>query len=401
MSKIDVSIPESLTFLLSENKRFKVAYGGRGSGKSHTFASALVLKSMTEPMRILCTREFQNSITDSVHKLLCDLIYKYGLGDHFTITQHSIKNLFGSEFIFKGLRNNISEIKSIENIKICWVEEAAKVSKNSWEVLIPTIRAAESEIWITFNPDEKTDATYQMFVENCPPDCTSIKINYRDNPWFPEVLQKQVEYDKEFNYEKYMNIWEGDVRTISDAQIFKGKWIVKDFEEPNIKDIYQCRYFYGVDWGFSRDPCAAVRCFIQDRCLYITHEVYKVGVELNHLPQFLNSVPDIKRNKSYGDCSRPEIISYLKRHGYNIHGSPKWAKSVEEGIEYLKSFEMIVVHSRCKNVQDELYYYSYEVDRNTGDILTRVRDKHNHTIDALRYALADYIKRKVSILYNL
>ena len=198
-----IQMPKPLMFLLNSEKRYKVAYGGRGSGKSYGYADACLLKALQKKIRVLCARQLQTSIKDSVHKLLCDRISAHGLDEWFEITQQAIRCKNGSEFIFKGIQNNVQEIKSMEGIDICWVEEAQSVSEESWEILIPTIRKEGSEIWVSFNPDREEDSTYQRFVVNPPRDCKSVLINYMDNPWFPEVLRREMEYCKEVDYGKY------------------------------------------------------------------------------------------------------------------------------------------------------------------------------------------------------
>ena len=171
-----------------EKTRYRIFYGGRGGAKSWCFARALLAKGTKDPMRILCAREFQTSIKDSVHKLLSDQIYALGMESFYEITQTTIRGINGTEFIFAGIKNNTNNIKSIEGIDICWVEEAQSVSANSWNVLIPTIRKQDSEIWVSFNPELPTDETWKRFVENPPESSVVVKVNWNDNPWFPETL---------------------------------------------------------------------------------------------------------------------------------------------------------------------------------------------------------------------
>jgi PBSX family phage terminase large subunit len=281
---MEIQIPSKLQFFLKDKSRFKCVYGGRGSGKSESIARSLIVKSLQAEERILCAREFQISIADSVHKLLTDVIYAHGLDSMFEITKASIKSCKGSEFIFKGIRNNINEIKSLQGISICWVEEAQKVSENSWDVLIPTIRKKESEIWVSFNPDVKDDATYKRFVENKPIDCISVLCNYYDNPFFENTeLLREMEHDKQFRPEVYQNKWLGQNKQNSEALIFKNKYEVKDFITADLKDVFENRFFFGCDWGFSNDPCALVRSYIQDNILFIDQEAGGVGIEFEQL----------------------------------------------------------------------------------------------------------------------
>lgn len=391
---MNFELPEKLVFFLSEKARYKVAYGGRGSAKSWTVARCLVLLALQSKVRILCTRQLQTSIKDSVHKLLSDSIQALGLIEFFDITRDSIRcKNNGSEFIFKGIQNNINEIKSIEGIDYCWVEEAQSVSTESWEILIPTIRKEGSEIWVTFNPDREEDATYQRFIKTPPPDSVIRLVNYNDNPWFTDVLRKEMEYCKEVDQGKYEHIWLGKTVIDTELQVYNGKFELKEFQTPE-----KTTFYYGVDWGFANDPTAIVRCFIKDQCLYIDYEAGGVGVEFEELPALFDSIPDIRRWDIRADNARPETISYMARQNYRIKACPKWKGSVEDGIEYIRSFRRIYVHPRCKHTYEEFKFYSYKQDRNTGDILPIVLDKNNHYMDALRYALNPYIQKNISIL---
>lgn len=389
MKTYNIQLISPLLFLVNEPWRYKVAYGGRGSGKSYAFADACLVKAMEGKIRILCARQLQTSIRDSVHKLLCDRISALGMDGYFEITRESIRGTNGSEFIFKGIQNNVMEIKSMEGIDICWVEEAQSVSDESWEILIPTIRKEGSEIWVTFNPDREEDSTYKRFVVNPPPDCKTVLVNYNDNPFFPDVLRREMEYCKQIDYPRYEHIWLGKTIMETEAQIFKGKFEIKEFEaEP------YTRFFYGADWGFANDPTALTRCFIKDRCLYIDYEAGGVGVEMEEIPALFDSVPDVRKWKIRADSARPETISFVSRRGFRCIPADKWKGSVEDGIEFLRSFEKIYIHPRCRHTYDEFKYYSYKKDRISGEVLPIVVDAWNHYIDSLRYALEPYIKNQ-------
>ncbi len=204
-----VQIPEKLSFFF-QPKRYKVAYGGRGSAKSWTAATALISRAVSSRVRILCCREIQQSIKESSHKLISNQIARLGLSADFRINDNSILNKkTGAEFIFYGLFRNVDQIKSLEAVDIAWVEEAHKVSKESWDYLIPTIRQDGSEIWVTFNPEYEDDETYARFVTTPPEDCYSVEVNYYDNPFFPEVLRKEMEQDKARDFQKYEQVWLG------------------------------------------------------------------------------------------------------------------------------------------------------------------------------------------------
>ena len=373
--------------------RYKSFRGGRGSGKSMSIARALIIKAYQEQLRILCCREVQNTIRDSVHKLLSDQIDELGLNGFFQITQNTIRGINGTEFIFKGLRADPQGIKSTEGIDVAWVEEAQTVSEDSWSILIPTIRKEGSEIWLTWNPLEENSPTYQRFIENPPPDCISVEVNYYDNPYFPDVLRQEMEWLKQKDFAAYEHVWLGKPLTITDAVIFKGHYTVEAFPDDLWKKAD--RLFYGADFGFANDPSTLVRCFIHDRKLYIDHEAYGVGIEINELPAFYDSVPDSRKWQIWGDSARPETISYLKKQaGFRIDSADKWQGSIEDGIAYLKSFNQIVIHSRCRHMAEEARLYRYKTDKQTNEILPVIEDSNNHLWDAVRYSLNGYIRRK-------
>lgn len=206
---VKAQFPKPLECLF-QPKRYKVLYGGRGAGRSWGVARALLLLGQLNPIRVLCVRELQNSIEESVHKVLSDQIVNLGLSGFYTIEKSKIYGSNGTTFSFDGIRNNVNKIKSYEGIDYCWVEEANKVTRNSWSVLIPTIRKESSEIWVTFNPELETDYTYIRFVKEANrAESAVVKMTWRDNPWFPLVLRKEMEADKERDFDHYLNIWEG------------------------------------------------------------------------------------------------------------------------------------------------------------------------------------------------
>lgn len=373
--------------------RWRWTYGGRGGGKSVEIARALVLLGANDSMVILCAREFQNSINDSVLALLESEINNLGLSYFYKVKNNEIEGRNGTRFTFKGLRNNIQSIKSMHGIRICWVEEAQTVSQDSWDILGPTVRANKSEVWVSFNPREEEDPTYKLMKrhEEDPPDGGAIVrcVNYCDNAFFPDVLRQEMEYCRHVDSEAYKHIWLGLPRAISEAVIFSGKYRVEAFDDELW--MQADRLFFGADFGFANDPSTLVRCFILGQKLYIEYEAYGVGVELDEMPSFYDSVPLSRKWPIHGDSSRPETISYLSRQGFVIDGATKWPGSVEDGITYLKGFEEIIIHERCKHMADEARLYSYKVDRMTNEVLPVVVDKHNHLWDAVRYSLDGYI----------
>lgn len=380
---------------LFKPKRYKVAFGGRGSGKSFTYTDALLITALQKRVRVLCAREFQISISESVHRLLCKRIEDLGLSAYFTIQRDTISSKNGSEFIFKGLRHNIDNIKSMAGINICWIEEAQSISQESLDILIPTIREPNSEIWMTMNPRLESDPVYKMFIASKHPDAYTFKVNYSENTHFPDVLDAERRLMLERDPQLYNHVWLGQCLTHTDAQVFKDKWEVRDFT-PDNWDLP----FYGMDFGFSQDPTACVKVWVHDETLYIEKEAVKVGLELDNTADYIKGfIPEIENGIIRADCARPESISYLKRHGLpRIQAVKKWKGSVEDGITHMRSYKRIAVHPRCTHTINEMMLYSYKVDQRSGDITTAIVDKHNHVIDACRYALEPLMKRKFTFM---
>lgn len=398
MGKARVKLPPKLVPVFTQPARYRGAYGGRGSGKSFSFALMSAIRGYAEPLRILCARELQNSLKDSVHAEIVAAIhaedengeYLYPwLVDHYEIGESYIRGKNGTEYLFKGIRLNYQQIKSTSGINICWVEEAETVSEQSWRNLIPTIRAKGSEIWLTWNPENEDSPTNKRFVLEPPPNSQIVKLNYNDNPWFPPELEEERQNDLRRDPDYYAHIWEGECVTRSDSQILNGKWEVRDFEP----DTAWNGPYYGLDFGFAKDPTAAVRCWIHDECLWIEHEGGDVGLELDDTPAFLRErIPGIERHIVRADNARPESISFLRRHGMaSMVGVRKWKGSVEDGIQHLRSYRKIYIHSRCEEVAREARLYSYKIDKISGDILPVPLDLNNHYIDAIRYALEPMI----------
>jgi phage terminase large subunit len=402
-----LTIPKAFRSLF-QPKRFKVFYGGRGAGKTESFARVLIYLAARSRIRVLCTREFQNSIADSVFRVLVDAIEQMGYSEYFRVSANSIVSVTGSEFIFRGLRLNIREIKSIKGIDICWVEEAQSASKESWKFLIPSIRETHSEIWVSFNPDDIEDDTYQRFVVTPPPPerALVVKVNWYDNPFFPEVLNNdrldalrlvEIATDdiaRAAARAEYDHVWEGECRSHTEATIFRGKWVSASFVPD--KEKWGGPYF-GADWGFSVDPTVLIKAWVHDRVLYVEAEAYAVHCDNDKLPALFQRINGSEAHIIRADNARPETISDVKQHGFpRITAVDKWKGSVEDGIAHLRSYDKIVVHPNCPHTQREMRLYSYKTDRNSGDVLADVRDADNHCIDALRYAVDPLIKRRRS-----
>lgn len=402
VAPIEVATPEAFGFLYDPplgELRYRVGYGGRGSAKSWQFARSLLVHGFQNPLRILCAREWQNSLADSVHTLLTEQAEAIGLGDFYSATKTAITGANGTEFIFKGLRRDPKGIKSSEGIDIAWVEEAEAVSRASWNTLIPTVRRPGSEIWVSFNPSDASDPTYQRFVVDPQPRSAVVKVGYRDNPWLPAELLEEANTLRERDPEAYAHVWGGDPISRSDAQVFGGRYLIEDFAPaPHWDGPY-----YGADWGFSRDPSVLMRLWIADSRLYVEYDEGGVGLDLDQLVTAWQRVPGSSRYQVWADSARPETIHEMGRRGFRVKGAPKWAGSVEDGIEHLRSYQKIVIHPRCKRAQEEARLYRYKVDSRTGEVRPDLVDSHNHTWDAIRYALSSLIRRRgfsqVSVSY--
>jgi phage terminase large subunit len=360
--------------------------------RSWTVARLLLLKGVQEKRFILCAREYQTSIKDSVLKLLEEQIELMGLQAHYRVLRDSIQGSNGTEFIFKGLHHNITEIKSTEGVDDCWVEEAENVSAESWDVLLPTIRKSGSEIWITYNPKDDDAPTHKRFVLQRQPDEVLVQTNYLDT-LDAGVLGKETlelaERDKINDPDRYEWVWMGKPRRLSASRIFAGKIRTAIFEPPE-----NARFFHGADWGFAQDPSVLVRSWIDGRSLFIDHAEYGYGVEMQELPALFDRVPTARTWPIHADEARPETIAYMRREGYIIDGAEKGKGSVEDGIEWLRSFDEIVIHERCRQFIEEGRLYSYKVDHRSGEILPIVTDAYNHGWDALRYAYYLLIKNR-------
>ena len=324
-------------------------------------------------------------------RLLDDEIERCELGSFFVSTDTEIRGQNGSLFLFAGLRSNIDSIKSMEGIDICWIEEAQTISQSSLDTLIPTIRKPDSKLYFSWNPKYSSDPVDAMFVNsNPPPRSIVLQVNWQQNPWFPDVLRAEMEYDRNRDPDKYAHVWQGQYLQNSEARVFRN-WRVEEFDAPA-----DAVHRLGADWGFAVDPTVLVRCHIVGRTLYIDHEAYMVGCEIMDTPSLFMTVPEAEKWPIVADSSRPETIAHMRKHGFpKIMAAVKGPKSVEEGIEWLKSFD-IVVHPRCTHTIDELTLYRYKSDPLTGRVLPVLEDKSNHLIDALRYA-CDGVRRAANV----
>jgi len=380
---------------LFDKARYKVYYGGRGAGKSHSAAKALLILGAKSQIRVLCAREYQTSIKDSVHKLLCDQIELMNLHGFYEITQSAIRGKNGTEFAFVGLKNNVANVKSYEGVDYCWVEEAQTVSRHSWNTLIPTIRKEGSEIWITFNPELETDETYQRFVVRPPEQAVVQKINWSDNPWFPEVLALEKDALKSRDPSAYQTVWEGLCRLTVDGAIFANEMQVAELDGRITKVNY--------------DPTKPV------------HAIFDLGWADSTAIWFLQFVGMETRLIRYHEDSQKTISHYLalmQTYGYMYdtlwlpHDAQNKTlasngKSIEEIVRAVGYKTRIIertpvadsinaartIFRNCwfdrENCYDGLQclrHYRYDVDPETGQFSRQpLHDIYSHGADAFRY----------------
>ncbi|MBA4141947.1 MAG: PBSX family phage terminase large subunit [Nitrosospira sp.] len=385
--------PEKVRFLF-EPSRYKVLYGGRGGAKSWGVARALLIQAAASPLRILCAREFQTSIVESVHHLLQAQIEALGLLSFYEVQNNLIRGANGSEFIFAGLRNNVTKIKSFEGVDRVWIEEAQAVSKSSWETLIPTIRKEGSEIWLTFNPELESDETYQRFVATPPRDARVVKINWNDNPWFPETLLQEKDELKGRDQDGYLNIWEGNCRVALDGAIYARELGVAQ-EEGRIRSVpYDAtrpvHTFFDLGWAdntsiwFAQTVGGELRLIdyysnnqmpIQHYILVLQNKGYVYGTDW--LPH------DAKARTIATGRSVEEIMITA---GRRVRVVPNL--SIFDGINAARTVfnRCYFDEQKCAEGLQSLRHYRYEVDQNMKHFSARpLHDYHSHAADAFRY----------------
>ena len=394
----EIEVAKKLKPLFTEDYLFAFLHGGRGGAKSRGVGSYVVHEMRRRAgRRVLCGRETQNSIRDSVHLLLRDEIDRHGLGlagnNEFQVTETEIRHRNGNFAIFRGLLRNLDSLKSIEGLNLVWIEEAQSMSAMSLEKLVPTvIRNPGARFIFTFNPENDSDPVWKM-CQSKPPNSIEIEIGLDDNPWATREMFAQREHDYRVDPDRAAWIWGGKCLKNSDAQIFRRKWRVETFEP---KPEWDGPYF-GLDFGFSQDPCFAVEVYLGERKIWIRRERRQIGLEVDDYPRFIGDVPKIKERDVRCDCARPESISYLQKHGFpRAKAAKKWAGSVEDGIAWLKGHEAIVIHTDCPDMAEEARLYSFKVDKRTEEVLRDIIDKHNHGWDAVRYALEPMISAAIS-----
>ena len=413
--KPDILIPEKLEKALDKKYDEIVIYGGRGSGKTRSIAAIMTERIRYDDARVLCMREIQNSISESSHQELSDEVERRGLSGQITVLDTKIKSKVSKGLAwFTGLLRNITSVKGKAGLTDGWCDEAENVSLLSWDVVKPTLRKEGSQLFITFNPRFETDPTWTEFVEPYLDKMVDgiydgdnilvIECNWRDNPWFTEKLRRQKDKMAKNDPDRYQWIWEGKFNKKSDVQVFGGKWVVEDFNVDESDPSWNGPYF-GSDFGFSQDPATLVKTWIKEegkgkdktRELHIEYELYKIGVELDDYIDFYKSIPGAEKHLIMADEARPDIISHINKHGIRCKGATKGPGSIEKGVTFIRAFDRIVIHPRCKHMVSEATLYQYKVDKLTENILPDIIDKDNHLWDAIRYALVKLINRKTGI----
>lgn len=388
--------PAKLQFLF-QPIRYKVARGGRGSGKSWSFARALLQQAAAKPLRILCTREVQKSIKDSVHKLLCDQIQLMGLGSHYDVLETEIRGRNGSLFIFAGLaQHTVESIKSYEGVDIVWCEEAQAITKRSWDVLIPTIRKEGSEIWISFNPELETDETYQRFVANPPDDCVSALVNWRDNPWFSQVLEKERLHCQKTDPQNYPNIWEGECKPAVEGAIYYEQVAAAEANGQICNVPYdpllKVHVVFDLGWNDAMSIALVQKVRSEIRIIEYIEDSHKT---LDHYSATLKEkrlnwgkiwLPhdgfsrDMKTGKSSEEILKALGWDVMPRSGII-------EMSLEEGIKATRqTFGQIYFDKRkCERLIQCAKRYRRAINRQTQEAQGPLHDEWSHGADCLRY----------------
>jgi len=392
VSAVDFPIKLQMLF---DPCRYKVLYGGRGGAKSWGVARALLVIGVKKPTRVLCAREFQNSIGQSVHKLLSDQIIALKLESFYEITQNSIRGKNGTEFAFVGLKNNVTNIKSFEGVDLCWVEEAQSVSKTSWNILIPTIRKEKSEIWITFNPELESDETYQRFVVSPPENCKVAKINWSDNPWFPDTLKLEKDALFSRDREAYNTVWEGLCRQTVDGAIFAKELTMAELDgricNVPYDPIKPCHVVFDLGWADST-AYWIVQFIAQEVRLIRYHEDNQQTIAhyLGKIQSYGYVIDTIWLPHDAGNKT-------LASHGKSIEEVVRAANFNTRVIERTPIVDSInaarMMFNKCwfdRNNTHEglqcLRHYRYDVDPDTKQFSQKpLHDTYSHGADAFRY----------------
>ena len=392
-----VKFPSKLKALFKP-ARYKIAKGGRGSGKSWGFARALLIQGASRPLRVLCTREVQKSIAQSVHQLLRDQIEALGLGAFYEVLQTEIRGKNGSLFIFSGLSDQTAEsLKSFEGVDVCWCEEAQAITKRSWEILIPTIRKDASEIWVSFNPQLESDETYRRFVAEPQPNCVSIEMNHADNARFPQVLELERQHAlTSMRTEDYEHIWEGKCKPAVEGAIYFDQM---SQAAPRISAVPHDPLLktHGVwDLGFN-DSMAIILAQKVSSEIRVIHyiegtqrtladysaelkELRLDGQPINWGAQYLPHDGFAKRHQTGKMDS--EVLQGL---GWKVLKTPQM--DVESGIKRAREVFSRVYFSkeRTARLVECLKRYRRQISQTTNEPGNPLHDEYSHGADAFRY----------------
>lgn len=388
---VTVGMPDWGAPIFDREWSYWFLHGGRGSAKTQTIAMGLALRGAEEKLRVVCFRAVQNNVDESVRQELVDAICRAGLENDYDIKEKYIRHVVTrTTFTFRGMQKPGS-LRGLAGVDIVWIDEAQDVSAKALRSLVPTLRKETAQMIFTFNPMTPDDAVWKLkAICDGDPDAIVMEKNWRDNPWFPDKLNKDRIRDLKRDPMEYQHIWEGKFWQRSDSVIFAGCCeFGLEFDPP---PAWECRPFYGADFGYANDPSTLVRCWITDGCLWIDHAAFGWHIELDNLHALYERVPQSGDWPILADSARPDIISLVKRQGYKIVGAEKGKDSIEAGITFMRSFDSIKVHKRCTHLQDEFMKYSWKVDPKTDQVLPVIVDDFNHGIDAIRYALAPLIK---------
>lgn len=393
MTDLVVEIPDKLLFLF-DDQRYKVAHGGRGSGKSWSFAKALILQAYSRPLRVLCTREVQKSIKESVKRLLDDQIQAMGLGAFFDSTETEIRGKNGSMFVFAGLANHtVESIKSYEGIDRVWIEEAQTVSKKSLDILVPTIRKEGSEIWVSFNPELDTDEVWKRYVETPPANCTTVQVNYSDNPWFPSTLEAERIHCFNTNKEDYDWIWEGKCKASVDGAIYAGEVEEATKAQRFTMVPYNPELKVHTVWDLGwNDAMTIIMAQKHGSALYVIDYIEESHKTLDQYVQMLNErkynwgsdyIPHDGRHKDfkYGKSAEEMLVSM----GRKVVITPNM--SIEDGIRISRQAFSRIYFDKTKSERliNCLKRYRRSINQQTLEPGAPLHDEYSHGADAFRY----------------
>ncbi len=401
-ASIRVQFPEKLSFLAPTQfkpSRYKAIRGGRGSAKSWTVARSLLLMGLSKPIRVLCTREVQKNITESVHQLLRDQINSIGLDGFYEVLKTEIRGANGTQFMFSGLSDQTATgLKSFEGVDICWCEEAQSITKESWDILLPTIRKENSEIWITYNPQLESDETHQRFAINPPPDCISVEMNYHDNPWFPAVLENERKHaEQTMRAEDYRHIWlgeckpavEGAIYFVSMSQMVADKRIRPVPHDPLIKT----HVVFDLGYNDAMTIILAQKVSSELRIIHYIEGRQRTLADYNaELRDYRPNGQPVNWGKLYlphdGFAKRHQTgqmdADVMRAFGWTVEQVPNIP--IKQGIDRAQQmFPRVFIDEKCERLIECLKRYRWNISQKTGEGVAPLHDEFSHGADAFRY----------------